>query len=469
MRRAWFFVLAGLGVFTGLTLAAIGGTPRVTGFSPSAQGVAVSGLSRVAITFSTPMDPRSVESQLTIEPPTAGRMTWEGNTLVFLPQEPWPAGTVVRVRLSAGALSVRRLPLLRAHEWSFATSGPRVAYLWPAGSPAQVYARAAVGAESIPLTDSPLGVYDFAVALNGQALVYAAEREDGGTDIWLHEMRAGPPRMLYACGSGLRCRAPRLSADGSFLAFEQFALMAGSVAGMLPGPTRVWVLDVRQGGKEPYPIGLEGRVTSAPSWSSQGLLVYYDSTLRAFVLVDPAQGPEPPPYRYFPSEVGGSAVWSPDGAYLVYPDMVFPVSDFVGESETSPALFYSHLFHAAVATGAVEDLWRGGTDMVEDASPAISPDGSWIAFARKYLEADRWTLGRQLWLMHSDGSGAHALSDDPDFHHSALAWSPDSEWLAYMRFNEATPTEAAEIWLIRRNGEGKTRLAVGGYLPQWIP
>lgn len=469
MRRSSLAALAALGALAGLVVAAAVAAPRVTAFSPTEGEPQVSGRAQFAITFSQPMKAASVEARLRVEPETKGRVLWDRRTLVFVPDVPWPAGSVVKVRLEAGARSARGLPLLRQYEWSFAPTGPRVAYLWPAGGVAQVYARAAAEAESIALTEAPLGVYDFTVVLDSQALLLVTEGEADGTDIWLHPLQGSSPRLLWRCGAGRRCRTPRLSPDGSFLAFEQSELRRESAAGAVPGPTRVWALDIRQEGGVPYPLGPEGHLTSAPSWSPQGLLVYYDGTLRAFVLVDPIRGPEPPPYRYFASELGGAVAWFPDGSSFVYPDMIFPAAEAAFESETDQPLFYSHLFRGQVESGTVADLWRAGTGRVEDASPAISADGQWIAFGRKYLEADRWTLGRQLWLMRSDGTGARALTNAPDINHSAVAWSQDSEWLAFMRFNEATPTEAAEIWLIRRNGEGETRLAIGGYLPQWIP
>ncbi|MEW6566594.1 MAG: Ig-like domain-containing protein [Chloroflexota bacterium] len=470
MRRGSAFLLAGAGVIAGLVIVGLLGAPTVTEFSPGPDAAGVSGMARVAIAFSQPMDARSVESALSIEPSTEGRLAWEGNTLVFVPREPWPAGTAVMVRLGSGARSARFLPLLGAYEWSFEVSGPRVGYLWPAGSPAQIYLRTLDGEGTLQLTDASLGVYDYDVGLAGTAVVYSVERADGGTDIWMQELQGSQARRVYACAAGARCRAARLSPDGAYLAFEQFELLGDTAAGRLPGPTRVWALDLRQGG-EPFPVGPEGHVTSTPSWSPQGLLAYYDNSLRAIVIVDPTQGAEPPPYRYFPSELGGTVSWSPDGAFLVFPDMIFPPTEAGSgdESEGSQVLFYSHLFRADVATGEVVDLWRTGAGLVEDASPIYSPDGMWIAFARKYLEPDRWTIGRQLWLMRWDGSGAHALSDEPDLNHSALVWSPDSEWLAYMRFNETAPTQASEIWLIGRDGEGARRLVVGGYLPQWIP
>ncbi len=106
---------------------------------------------------------------------------------------------------------------------------------------------------------------------------------------------------------------------------------------------------------------------------------------------------------------------------------------------------------------------------MEDASPAYSPDGQWIAFARKHLDRERWTPGRQLWLMRPDGREARQLTNAPDYNHSALAWSPDSTSLAYMRFNQVEFTQPAEIWWIDINEAQPRMLVEGGYLPQWIP
>jgi Tol biopolymer transport system component len=115
------------------------------------------------------------------------------------------------------------------------------------------------------------------------------------------------------------------------------------------------------------------------------------------------------------------------------------------------------------------DLWRTGFGQVEDAAPVYSPDGRWIALARKHLEGDLWTLGRQLWMMRADGSGARALSEEPDYNHSAIAWSADSTTLAYMRFNQGDFTQASEIWVSGLEEGQARRLIIGGYLPQWVP
>jgi Tol biopolymer transport system component len=106
---------------------------------------------------------------------------------------------------------------------------------------------------------------------------------------------------------------------------------------------------------------------------------------------------------------------------------------------------------------------------LEDSSPVYSPDGALIAFARRYLDSTRWTPGKQLWLMRSDGSEAHPLTQSGDYNHHDFAWSPDGKRLAYIRFNQTILTEPAELWLINADGSHPIELVKGGYSPQWIP
>jgi Tol biopolymer transport system component len=458
-------LLGALGLVVGLLIVGGIAAPRVVAFSPDTTSYQVPGTTRVAITFSRPMDMASVEAHLSIEPATPGRFVWQGMTLTFQPTRPWPGAATVTIRLQAGARSLRLLPLLTSQVWTFTISVPRICYLWPAGSPADLYLRSIDGTDTVRLTETALGVYDYSLGSDGSTLVYAAERNDGGTDLRLLNLTTGTDSLAFACPAGARCRAPALSPNGQILAFEQFDLEGDSAAGRVPGPTHVWEVDLSQPSTV-FLVGPEDNVSSMPTWSPAGVLAYFDSALRAITLVDASTGPTPAVLRYLPSDLGPTGSWSPDGAFLIFPEIVFPS----GQAPTEGSVqFYSHVFRAEVSSGQIVDLWRGGMGLVEDASPVYSPDGQWIAFARKYLEQDRWSLGRQLWIMRADGSSARALTDEPDFNHSSLAWSPDSSTLVYMRFDETNPTQASEIWLIGADGQGAESLVVGGYLPRWIP
>jgi Tol biopolymer transport system component len=111
---------------------------------------------------------------------------------------------------------------------------------------------------------------------------------------------------------------------------------------------------------------------------------------------------------------------------------------------------------------------NAGKGFLEDTTPVFSPDGSYLAFARKFLDSARWTPGRQIWLLEVDKTGAVQYTDNPNFNHFDFAWSPDGSQLAYVRFNQTTLNEATEIWLLDTNNGLTTILVEGGFAPQWI-
>jgi Tol biopolymer transport system component len=131
------------------------------------------------------------------------------------------------------------------------------------------------------------------------------------------------------------------------------------------------------------------------------------------------------------------------------------------------AVLSSHLLAYNLLSRQVDDLTY--YDYLEDASPAFSPDGELLAFARKYLDERRWTLGRQLWLMSALGTDLRMLTDSPDYEYTSFSWHPDGGSIAYVRFNEAAIIDPPELWIINADGGGALRLMIGAYSPRWLP
>jgi len=469
-RGPVFFALALGGLLAGLALAAFLSLPRLTAVSPAAGAQNVSSRAPIRLTFNRPMAPASVEAALHFTPEAAGAFAWDAAqaALTFTPREPWPAGGVVTATL-AGGRSRGGLPLLGARTWAFTVSGARIAYL--AGRPPNLwFAPLAAGAPPQPITAEPLGVYDFDLSPDGLRFVYAALRADGGADLRAINV-ADPLQGVDGSGAadvllcpGEACVTPAFAPDGRRVAYERHALVASLGDGVGFGAPRVHVLTLATGADEG--VSDPAAETRFPRWGPDGRLSYFDVTRRAIVVHDLATGA----VTYVPDSSGEMGTWSPDGQFIVYPEIFLP-----DEPPPDPArpeaehtdTFYSQLLRVTIATNATENM--SGEGVVEDASPVYSPDGEWLAFARKGLAPGQWTPGRQLWLMRADGSDARPLTNEPLYHHSAFVWSPDGRTLIYMRHNAATPGLPAEIWTVNSDGAGARKLVEGGYLPEWMP
>lgn len=458
--------LAGLvaGLALSLIVARLALAPRVVERYPT-PGTKAPSTSDVRIGFSQPMDEASVTTRLHISPSRDGEIAWDGTTLVFHPAEAWPTGVPVEVRIDAGARSRRGLTTWATTHWSFAVREPRLVYLWPAGQAADVYARSTSASEAVRLTTSPMGAADFTLGDVATQLVYTAERGAGETDLRAIDLETGQDRLLLSCPAGERCTSPALSPDGSKLAFVRAGVQAGGGANFPSAATRVWLWSL--GAAPPQPISPEGDAASTPFWSPQGWLTFVDSTQASILVLDPSTGDLAAPLAAIPSALGERGSWSPDGHYLVYPDLVFPAHEEV-EGEHIPVL-ETHLFRWDVLSGSLIDTSLAAGVGVEDAAPMFSTGGDWIVFNRRVLTAGEWTPGRQLWRMHPDGSGAEVLTDEPFINHGAPVVGPQDTTLAYLRYDTEQPLEPAQIWWFDLETHQGSRAVEGGYLPAWIP
>jgi Tol biopolymer transport system component len=455
-----------------IVILGILGMPRIAQVQPAPDSKFVPSTASIRITFNRPMDRISVESRLTIEPPQSGHFEWDGDgvELTFVPDEPWPEGESISYVLGAGSRTNFFLPVLRTQRWSFDVGTPRIAYLWPAGGLAQLYARSLSDGETAQLTNSPLGVLDFAVSYEGAQIVYTALTADGGSEIWHLDLVSEENRLILECQEGFRCQEPQLSPNLEELVFERFSLEAGIAGSPQIGASEIW--KIRMGDDaQAFRLSTSSHTATSPSWSPKGLIAYYDVTSQEIVIVEPVSLPEPAVRGSITNELGVVGTWTADGVSLVFPDMVILDETYSRHEPTGDEfpLFYSHLFRQSIDFGLREDLSSVEFELVEDASPVLSPDGQWIAFSRKFLQEDSWTPGRQVWVMQTDGSDASQVTDVPDNNHSSLAWNPEGTALSFVRINQNDFGAGPEVWIYEFETEELKLLSSGGFLPQWIP
>jgi Tol biopolymer transport system component len=429
---------------------------RIVDSSPAAGDDNVPITAPIRLTFSQPMDPVSVEGRFRIEPEVDGSLIWDGDAATFRPHSALAPETVYTITLQAGAASQRGRSLAEDHVWHFRTRPPQLLYLGrtdPAGDRRQLFLAPLDGSPPRQLTDHAVGVWDYAVHPQGEAIVYSVLRDDGGSDLWHMDRDGGDQRLLLPCPEAA-CLNPAWSTDGQQLAYERRDIWADA-PNLDPKAGRIWLLDLEKGRERPlfdYDVPLH-----SPVWAPQGGRLAYVSPMLPGVEVYDLRTEE---LLQFGNEWGTAPVWSPDASYLVMPELML-----AGES------LVVRLVRIDLDQEDLLDI-SGEDDFVKDTSPAWSPGGGWIAFGRQYLDEERWTPGRQIWLTRPDGSEAYALSEEPMGDHFAFAWRPDGAALAYARSDLSEglqPVPEVSIWvfdLIRRKPE---LVAEDGVLPRWLP
>ena len=465
-------LLIGLGVLVvTLAILVVVFLPAVEEISPMAIEGGLPRTTPITITFSRPMQHDSVEERFSITPETQGSITWEDNTLFFTPAEEWTGGTDVSVRLASGARSNLGLPLRQETSWEFKIAPLVLAYLWPAEGNSEIYLFDPAADETLQLTDAG-SVLAYDVSPDSRLFYYFAENSQNGSDLYVIDRFAAAlgedpaPKRLFTCQRAL-CTTPVVSPDGAQLAY-------------LRNDSQIWVVDLSDPAEMGVQISPEGRESRTPLWSPKGLLTYYDADESNYVIHDLETGTE----STLPNDVGEAAAWLPTGSALISPEAFITETDIlrgpsgeeenqeVDESELEPVrVLSSHLMVYQLGSSQTLDLTED--DLAEDFSPVFSPSGDILAFTRRYVDEARLTLGRQIWILSLPGGRpanvpAKQLTTTSDYHYTALAWHPDGEQLAAVRFNYAILTDPPEIWLISLNGNAAP-LVLGGYAPKWIP
>jgi len=453
--RIVFSVLLGLTIATGLILVRgdqVG--VQIGELYPEPESGAVSTRSEIRITFTESMDRLSVERHLRIDPPVHGEMNWQGKTLIWRPLEGMAQETEYTVTLANGARSTRGHQLKNELTWTFQTGQPRVAFI-SLGDVSQLNEIQISNRSTRALTrfDDGSSVWDYAISRDGGHIAFGLARPDASAvDLWLMQADGSNARRLIECSES-QCAGASWSPDGDRLAYERRSLNADfGAVGMGLGPSRVWLVDRKSGETAPL-FSDSQKLGYAPSWSPDGRQLAYFDPAAGVRVVELDTGAS----QLFPNQLGEIGTWSPDSQALALVDLLFAGEDY-----------FSYLIRADLTDGVTQIL-TDEQNQISEGSPVWAPTGEWIAFGRKALADGTPTQGQQLWLMGPDGSDTHALVTDAHAHLGSVAWSPDGNAIAYLRFPLMQADARPEIWLVSLTDGDPIKLTESGTLPAWIP
>jgi TolB protein len=260
---------------------------------------------------------------------------------------------------------------------------------------------------------------------------YVLPKGPGGTiaDVDIYAMKPdGSGVHPLTSGSDGADRDPAWSADGAMLAFVRFDRRA-ETANVFVG--RADGTELRQ-----ITFCRFSNCVRSPSWSPLGDQLVYSRGTDLYVI-----GPDGTEnhlvVRCRCTFI--DAAWAPDGRSIA----------FTGEDATRhyPGLLFVVRPDGTDLQMLDECASRRCTSGLQDASPAWSPDGSWIAFTRE----------GGLWLVRPDGSNLHRLVSNA----SHPAWSPDGARIAFVR--------RQQIYIMSSAGTDVRRIHRSGWLGSWQP
>ncbi|MFW5748426.1 MAG: TolB family protein [Chloroflexota bacterium] len=311
------------------------------------------------------------------------------------------------------------------------------------------------------VTQTEFGVWDYDVSRDGRYIVYS-ERDfaTGSAELYLIDLATDQTRQITTCRTqDADCYAPKFSPDGRYIAYERTALNS-DLGGVGPGAPRIWLIDTTADPPTTFPLIDTGEgIGTGATWSANGeRIAFYDNSLGGIVVyaVVPPDDDGENRVDFIPSQTGLWAI-APDGEAVIYPEVL--------QQRGYLQIYDLEADRSEIVTDP--------NAPVDDQYTAWSPDGQYVAIARRQL-GENAARGAQIYLLDTTDNLVTPLLVDLRYTHGFFQWNVDSNRLTMHRFRqldaEGNPygQGTQEVWMYDLETRRLTRIAEQARNPLWL-
>jgi Tol biopolymer transport system component/DNA-binding winged helix-turn-helix (wHTH) protein len=401
-----------------------------------------------------------------------GNMDWSPDSARFVYQKRTSSeSSEIFLYTVASGESISLTPGIASADPSFSYDGRRIAFTsWRDGNP-EIYVMNADGSSVRRVTNHPAFDNYPVFSPDGTKLAFQSNRMDEHVEIYLQALDVDLPPVRLTHSSGVTGLFPKCwSPDGTRLLvysnrngrYQIGVMDADAVpAALVAGEART-DLGFPRLSRDGRLLLHEARLTDR----RLQIRVLHRSTGASTTILETAPG--------YSHQFHLDPAWSPDPARVVFADLsdgnteIFSITlDGTGRRnltnnplrDVGPAFSpeTNAMFFTRDAFGEAK-LYRldvdGRQERVTDQkgheiSPAVSPDGSRLAYA-----ADRSSVGLDIYVRELKNAESERRLTSLKFHDSAPAFSPDGRTIAFI----ATSDGNAEIYLVNADGTGLVRM-----------
>jgi TolB protein len=402
----------------------------------------------IELKFSEKMIQNSVEERFFATPEVEGKFYWAGDIFWFYPSVPMRVGGTYTYMLESGAIGESGRHIRRAIAFSYQVRKPRILFLSPSGSGAEIWIGELESPDLRQITQTNGSVYDFSVDRSGERIFYSVANEQDGKDIWAINPDGGTGQPILDCGVDW-CTNPVIGGRGdAYLAYDLTMLDLGE--------TQIWIHDMAESISTVL-LTDHGRpaVGHDASWSPDGEKFSYFDTLSNSIRVIEIYGIREHDIL-LQSNAGEVGDWSPSGRKMV----------FANVNQTAAGNTYVVLYEADLINKQVAPLFDDDINRVDYSLPVRSPDEDWFALGKRYSNKD---FSKQIWVLRVDGSQAKDITQNPSYTHGSYSWDPGGSGLVFQRLDINSSSSLPEVVVWQQDTDQFSLVAEDAYHPVWIP